>query len=69
VTERAPLPDAASVPELLTTEELAARLKVHRKTLLKYVKRGLPCVRIGGRCRFMSAQVLRWLEERKEHHT
>ena len=39
-----------AIPELLTTNELAAKLRVHRSTLWRARLRGeLKCVRVGGR--------------------
>jgi excisionase family DNA binding protein len=66
--ERVPPPHSEGATEpLLTTAEVARLLRIHPKTVLRYVKTsGLPCTRLGGRLRFMSAQVLRWLEQRKE---
>lgn len=53
---------------LLTVEEVAARLRIHPKTVLRYVRsrsRPLPCVRLGGRLRFRASDVDRWLGGRE----
>lgn len=47
---------------LITAEELAKRLNVHRVTLCKWVKKGLPRVAIGTkRHRYDYRAVLDWL--------
>ena len=50
--------------ELLTTEELAAFLKVPRATIYgwRYEGGGPPCLKIGRHLRFRVADVERWLE-------
>lgn len=48
--------------ELITPEELAKRLKIHRLTIYKWVKKGLPRVAIGStRYRYDYQAVLNWL--------
>jgi excisionase family DNA binding protein len=50
-----------------TTRDVADFLRVHPKTVERYVRLyGLPCCRLGGRYRFDPVQVARWLESRKE---
>jgi excisionase family DNA binding protein len=52
---------------LLTVRQVALFLQVHEKTVYRLVSAsGLPCVRIGGRLRFRSDDVLRWVSARKE---
>jgi excisionase family DNA binding protein len=61
-----------SVPErFLTTREVAERLGVHAKTVLRYVRTsGLPVCRLPGNdLRFAWPEVSRWLTERKEART
>ena len=55
----------------LTAREVASRLGVHVKTVLRYVRRaGLPACRLpGGDLRFAWPEVSRWLTERKEIRT
>ncbi|MBI1797169.1 MAG: helix-turn-helix domain-containing protein [Candidatus Eisenbacteria bacterium] len=51
---------------LLTVSEVSAWLRLHPKTVLRYVRTGrLPCTRLGGRPRFDRTQVARWLTERR----
>jgi len=48
--------------ELITTEELAKRLKIHRMTIFRWLKLGVPRVEIGPRQRrFDYQEVLNWL--------
>jgi excisionase family DNA binding protein len=52
---------------LLTVREVAELLRVHEKTVLRWVaRRGLPSVRLGTRLRFFLSDVLRWVSARKE---
>lgn len=49
-------------PEVMTADEVAAMLRVNRKTVYESVERGeLPCVRLGRRMLFSRAALLRWL--------
>ena len=60
------------VPErFLTSHEVAARLGLHVKTVLRYVRcAGLPACRLpGGDLRYAWPEVSRWLSERKEAST
>lgn len=51
--------------ELLTIHELAAYLKVHRVTIFRWNRQGVPRVRIGHRTtRYKLSEVLAWLEQR-----
>jgi len=49
--------------EVLTTQEAAALLSVHPKTLLRQVREGtIPAARVGRRWKFSKRQLLAWLE-------
>jgi putative molybdopterin biosynthesis protein len=45
---------------LLTTDEVAALLRVHPKHVYRLLKRGLPGRKVGGEWRFLEAEVLAW---------
>lgn len=51
--------------ELLTADELAERLKVSPDQVYRFVKRGMPCKRLGktrnARLRFDADEVLAWI--------
>jgi excisionase family DNA binding protein len=65
VAERA-VPQVAW-PDILTTAECAAYLRVHPKTLPRLIRRhALPCSLVGRRRRFRRSELDRWLEARKE---
>jgi excisionase family DNA binding protein len=53
--------------EMLTPEELAARLKVRKSWIFEKTRRRaqdpLPCIRVGRYVRFSWADVTRWLEK------
>jgi excisionase family DNA binding protein len=52
---------------LWTIHEVAAYLRIHEKTVARWVRSGrLPCVRIGSRLRFDRQDVLRWVGAGKE---
>ena len=52
---------------LATGEEIAQFLRVHVKTVERWRKLlGLPCLRIGGRVRYVLGDVTRWASARKE---
>ncbi len=54
-----------SVPELLSAEQIAARLDVTADTVRKWVSRDdCPCVRAGRKLRFREEAVIAWLEDR-----
>jgi excisionase family DNA binding protein len=64
--------DAPQTPErFLTSHEVADRLGLHVKTVLRYVRcAGLPACRLpGGDLRYAWPEVSRWLNERKEAST
>ena len=67
---RAPGPAEAererTLPRLLTLPEVAVFLSVSPKTVRRLVSRGLPCVRLGRVVRFRQADLLRFVEARKE---
>jgi putative molybdopterin biosynthesis protein len=48
--------------ELLTTDEVAALLRVHPKHVYRLLKRGIPARRAGGKWLFPREEVLRWAE-------
>jgi len=48
--------------ELLTTKEVARYLKLRPETVLRKVKRGeIPAIKMGGRFRFDTNQIDKWL--------
>jgi len=51
---------------LLTLAEVADFLSVSPKTVRRLIARGLPCVRLGRVVRFRPADLLRFVEARKE---
>ena len=53
-------------PRLLTLHEVAAILAVSPRTVRRLLGRGLPCVRLGRVVRFRAADLLRFVEARKE---
>ncbi|ADO69012.1 helix-turn-helix transcriptional regulator [Stigmatella aurantiaca] len=58
-----PAPRAPGSPdELLTTDEVAALLRVHPKHVYRLLKRGIPARRAGGKWLFPREEVLRWSE-------
>jgi excisionase family DNA binding protein len=60
-------PELASAYGLWTVREVAQFLKVHEKTLLRWVRSGrFPCIHVGTRLRFDSSDVFRWISARKE---
>ena len=57
---------ATGAPELLTADQLGARLDISPDTLRKWVTRdGCPCVRAGRKLRFREQAVIAWLEARR----
>jgi hypothetical protein len=73
-TEQEQARRAVNMPEdvrhhesLATGEEIAQFLRVHVKTVERWRKQlGLPCLRIGGRVRYVLGDVTRWASARKE---
>jgi PTS system nitrogen regulatory IIA component len=52
------------MPEIMTTKELAAYLKMHQITIRKYAEKGeIPSVRIGRDWRFDKKVIDEWLRE------
>jgi excisionase family DNA binding protein len=51
---------------LLTLPEVAEYLSVSPRTVRRLIGRGLPCVRLGRVVRFRPADLLRFVEARKE---
>lgn len=49
---------------LLTTDDAAALLRVHRKQVYRLIHKGMPARRVGGEWRFVREDVLRWAEGR-----
>jgi excisionase family DNA binding protein len=47
--------------ELLTSDEVAARIRVHPQTVDKLVRQGLPCYRVGKGPKFSWAEVQQFL--------
>ena len=56
----------AALHPLLTIEQVADVLSVSPKTVRRLIGRGLPCVRLGRVVRFQQADLLRFVEARKE---
>jgi len=55
----------ATTDEVLTVNETAAFLKVHRSTLYRLIeKEGMPCHMLGSDRRFIRAELLAWLAGR-----
>lgn len=56
--------DSGKLGELLTVDEVAARLKWHRNTVYNRVhQRTIPFVKVGRSLRFKPADLDRWIEE------
>ena len=57
----------APVPELLTVEEVARRLRVSSKSVYRYVAAGLPAIRLNasGPLRFDAAELEAWLNQNR----
>lgn len=52
--------------DILTADEVADWLRFRPSTIYAWAASGkLPCVRLGGRIRFLRCDVLRWIEARK----
>jgi hypothetical protein len=50
--------------ERLTAQQVAAKLKVHPKTVRNWLKHGCPCLYVGLRPRFLLVEVEDWLKSR-----
>ena len=54
-----------ALPDMLTAKDLEGLLQIDRKTIYRYVQKGIiPYFRIESNVRFSKHQVQRWLEER-----
>jgi len=49
---------------LLTLDELAKYLKVHKNTIHNWLKQGMPCFKKGHIIRFNLDKILEWLEKK-----
>jgi excisionase family DNA binding protein len=50
--------------KLLTADDLAAYLQIHRKTVYRMLRRTrLPCYRVGNQWRFSKQKIDEWLAE------
>jgi putative molybdopterin biosynthesis protein len=56
-------PPSQAPEALLTTDEVAALLRVHPKHVYRLLKRGIPARRAGGKWLFPREEVLRWAEQ------
>jgi len=55
------------MPEILTLEEVAAFLKVHRSTVYRLLrKREIPAFKVGSDWRFLNFEVELWTKLRSE---
>lgn len=53
-----------SSPEMFTAKELEELLKISRKTIYAYTRRGLiPYIKVQSNVRFLKSQILDWIEE------
>lgn len=50
--------------ELLTIFELAKILKVSETSIYRYMKQGMPKIKVGHNTRFQIEEVIEWLKER-----
>lgn len=48
----------------LTTAEMAEKLKISIRTLMRHVSHGLPALRIGGFLRFEEQEVIKWFHKK-----
>lgn len=51
---------------MITTKELAKHLKVHENTIGRYVKQGMPRIKVNKAVRFDLDAVIKWLEEQSK---
>ena len=59
----APVPTAAPQGDVLTADEVAAILRVDRKTVYEFAGRGeIPCRRLGRRILFSRRALMAWLD-------
>lgn len=52
--------------ELITTKELAAKLKITTRTIYNWIDDGMPVVKIGYSNRYELEKVMNWLSKRSE---
>jgi excisionase family DNA binding protein len=51
--------------EFLTADELSKWLKVTRRTIDRWRKKGLPYYKVGSSIRFKKEEILQWIEQNK----
>lgn len=52
--------------ELLTTKQLSSKLNINRLTISSWIKKGMPCLKLGKRIyRYDLNKVLEWHETRE----
>ena len=67
MTTDRPIHDEPADDRLWTARDVARFLSFHPNTVYLWAaQRKLPCVRLGGRLRFMPRDINRWLLARKE---
>ena len=60
------MPDADTIPQLLTIEQLAERLGITVRHVRRLVaERRVPIVKVGRLVRFDAADIARWLDSRR----
>lgn len=60
----APAPAAARYPEVMTIDQVADYLHLHKQVIYRHVKRGnIPASRIGATIRFKKSVIDAWLED------
>lgn len=56
--------------DLLTTKQVAAKLNIHPKLVLRYVRNlSLPCYRFGKEFRYDADEVEAWIEQHRHQNT
>jgi len=59
-----------TMPEIMTTREMAKYLKLHEITICKFAKEGkIPAIRIGRVWRFDKEAIDRWISEGQKSNT
>ncbi len=66
-------PTLAELPEILTAQNIADYLQIHRKTVYELFNKlpeygGIPCFNIGISKRADKGDFCKWLEQRKNKH-
>lgn len=60
------MPDADTIPQLLTIEQLAERLGITVRHVRRLVaERRVPIVKVGRLVRFDAGEIARWLDSRR----